>query len=98
MPVRPTRLTRTTQFELMVRDALAAGRLRYSRRLALLKAAQAMGIGRFEANLILAVEQHRVQPVSMDEPRRSWFPIVTWLSAGLIQTLIIAAAWWVVRA
>src|SRR2546423_13838886 len=45
-------------------SGLREGVLRYSHRLAMLKEAGARGIGRFEANLIIASVQHRLQVTS----------------------------------
>src|SRR5687768_11203335 len=72
--VRSVRSVRASQFESIVQNSLTTGPLRYSRRIALLKSAEALGLGRFEANLILAIEQNKLQPISLDTPSRSWFP------------------------
>jgi hypothetical protein len=50
------------QFGERVASCLEDGLLRYSRRVALLKEAERLGIKRFEANLIIAVAQHRHRP------------------------------------
>jgi hypothetical protein len=92
------RAARTSHFESIVKSALTSAPLRYSRRIALLKAGEALGLGRFEANLILAIEQNKLHPVSFDPPRRSWFPTAALLTAGVIQSGLIAAAWWVMSA
>jgi len=74
--------------------------LRYSRRLALLKMAEQMKIGRFEANLIIALIQHRLstgetgptaQEAATTPPRFGRFlPLATFL---LLQTAIIWGIW-----
>src|SRR4051812_48908230 len=47
-------------FAASVANAVEHSTLRYSRRLALLKEADQLGIERFEANLIIAMVQHRL--------------------------------------
>jgi hypothetical protein len=82
--------------------------LRYSRRLELLRDARRRGIGRFEANLIIAAAQHKLAARS---PQRvtGRFPKPARIDPGpcgfttallgfvAIQSLIVTAAWWVVR-
>ncbi len=91
------RSVRAVRFEGMIRTALSAGPLRYSQRLALLKAAEAMGLGRFEANLILAIEHNREHPVVLDTPKRNWLPVSSVLLFAGIQSALIAAIWWLVQ-
>jgi hypothetical protein len=50
------------QFADRVTSHLQGGLLRYSQRVALIKEAERLGIKRFEANLIIAVAQHRHRP------------------------------------
>jgi hypothetical protein len=75
--------------------------LRYSRRLALLRLAEKMNIGRFEANLMIALIQHRLNeemiPDSHNQeasPRPSAFarllPLITFL---VVQSAIIWGTW-----
>jgi hypothetical protein len=74
------------------------GVLPYSRRLGLLGTAQELGVGRFEANLIIAAVQHRTgaQPASGPAsatfrlPIRRALPLLTVL---LVQSLILAGLW-----
>lgn len=82
-----------------VRCRLDGPVLRYSQRLTLLKEAERRGIGRFEANLIIAkvlyqaglVQEYQFPP----EPRRAWLaPLTTFV---VLQTAILAGAWWVLR-
>lgn len=65
----------------------------------MLKEAQRMGIGRFDANLIIALVQHRraagrnPRPIN-DKPRSagsSWIPALC--AAALLQTLLLTTAW-----
>ena len=82
----------------MAREAMEKGPMRYSQRLAMLKAASAMGLGRFEANLILAIEQNRHKPRWIERPNRNWNGILTLVSVALLQSLILIGAWWIFRA
>lgn len=71
---------------------LQAGLVLYSDRLALLKEAQSLGIQRFEANLIIAVTEHRHRPTPTS-PRpapvkRRW--ILPTALALTFQSLILA--------
>src|SRR5207253_9035389 len=65
--ILPTSLP-ARRFESMVRQAMEKGPMRYSQRIAMLKTAAAMGLGRFEATLILAIEQNRRFPSSTEQP------------------------------
>lgn len=76
--------------------------LRYSRRQALLKQAGELGIGRFDANLIIAAVQHRMgseRPIANARPAAKF----NWSLAGivacvtLVQSLIVAGAVFVLR-
>jgi hypothetical protein len=72
--------------------------LRYSQRAHLLRHAQKLGIGRFEANLIVATVQHRRGGDvsgwdSGQEGNGWWLPVVLFLA---IQITITAGVWWVV--
>jgi hypothetical protein len=76
--------------------------LRYSNRLGLLREAERRGIGRFEANLVIAVVQHqqRQMPTARaraTEPaveRRPGWSLATCLGVILaVQSVIVAAAW-----
>lgn len=65
------------QFAERVASCLEDGLLRYSRRVALLKEAERLGIKRFEANLIIAFAQHRHRPTPVvrttsSAPRNGW--------------------------
>src|SRR4051812_4524231 len=83
------------KFEMMVREQTEKGPMRYSQRLTILKNAAAMGLGRFEANLILAIEQNRRFPTSIERPRRDWTFACALASFVMLQSLILSAAWWI---
>jgi hypothetical protein len=88
------------QFAALVAEALSEGVLRYSSRLLLIRRALAMGINRFQANLIIASVQHQWQarpaPRRAAAMRSAWrLPLVTPLTAVvLIEAAVVAAAWW----
>jgi hypothetical protein len=83
------------KFEVLVREAMQKGPMRYSQRLAMLKTAAALGLGRFEANLILAIEQNRQSPTNFEAPRRNWTFACAFASFLVLQSLIAGAAWWI---
>lgn len=83
------------KFEAEVRQEMQKGPMRYSRRLAMLKTAAAMGLGRFEANLILAIEQNRQVSTNIDSPARDWSFACAFASFLLLQALILVSAWWI---
>jgi hypothetical protein len=64
-----------SQFEQLVAAELAGEVLNYSRRLELLADAERLGIGRFEANLLIAEAQHRAGPVVETIPPSSRLPL-----------------------
>src|SRR5688572_25146010 len=74
VPILPAR--GAAAFAQLVADHLEGPALRYSRRIRLLREAQRRGIGRFEANLIIAAVQHRagesreVESVGSPQPWR----------------------------
>ncbi|HEV8379331.1 MAG TPA: hypothetical protein VGP99_10815 [Tepidisphaeraceae bacterium] len=86
------------RFEMMVREAMEKGPMRYSQRLAMLKTAAAMGLGRFEANLILAIEQNRQFPSNIEEPSRERGGFFTIVCVALVQSLIFLGALCIYRA
>ena len=68
--------------------------LRYSDRLALLKEAQRRGVGRFEANLVIARVLHQEgmgQTYEM-RPKSGWVGLA--LVVGLVQGAIGMGLWW----
>jgi hypothetical protein len=91
-PVDPS-----ADFAEWVRGQLEGPVLRYSARLRLIKEAERRGLGRFEANLIIAGALHRVgmeQEYEM-RPRGEWLaPVLTFL---ILQSALIVGAWWALR-
>jgi hypothetical protein len=82
-------------FARQVQRSLTGPVLRYSLRQQLLSDARKMGIGRFEANLIIATVQHRKEADGASlsvapTPRTAWLPSL--LFALLLQALVILAA------
>jgi hypothetical protein len=91
-------------FSSRVSAALTDGLLRYSARTDLLREAARMGIGRFEATLLIAAVQHAdgraLRPAARTpspRPVSSTTPLIA-LAALALQTVIAAAVWWVVHA
>jgi len=72
--------------------------LRYSARLALLQQGAAMGIGRFEANLIIAAVQHRAAATQRrPRPRKALRSLWVFAMAGaVIEAAVLLAAWLVI--
>ncbi|HWB54908.1 MAG TPA: hypothetical protein VG722_11970 [Tepidisphaeraceae bacterium] len=84
-------------FASLVATRVHAGVLRYSDRLSLLAAAEKMGIGRFDANLLIALAQHRCrQRIAAASPRRTerWRLIA---AALLTQGAILSVVYWLIR-
>ena len=77
-----------------VADRLARGGFTFSDRAALLAAAERLGIERFRANLIIADQQNRTPA----RPRRSGSLVPALASAIAVQSVIVAAAVWALRA
>ena len=73
--------------------------LRYSRRMELLRSARRLGIGRFEANLIIATVLHRRGDGAAAEESasagRGWGEAV--FVFVVIQSVIAGTAWWAVQ-
>jgi hypothetical protein len=90
--------SRARLFAEFAAGAISGNVLLYSKRKELLIVAKRLGIGRFEANLLIAATQHqsdRARPVTAEPPqRRSWAPA---LLVALTQAAIIAAIWWIVQ-
>ncbi|HSI34698.1 MAG: hypothetical protein ACAI43_18020 [Phycisphaerae bacterium] len=91
----------SAQFAHHVRASLAGPILRYEDRLKLLRQAEKLGVGRFEANLVIARvlnEQGMGQEVEWapDRGRRGWaLPIGAF---AVVQGLVLAGVWWLLRA
>jgi hypothetical protein len=94
----PARTPRTPieGFADLVTHEVRTGVLPYSNRLGLLDTAGRLGIGRFEANLIIASVQHRYMPIDQDsesddrKPSGKFFGLLVFL---LAQTTIVLLAW-----
>jgi len=82
----------------MVADHMTGRVLRYSARQALIHHATRLGIGRFEANLIIAAVQHRAggaaRPESDDEKANRLGSGVFFITAAIVQATILAGVWW----
>lgn len=81
-------------FAEQVAGELDGGMIRYSQRLSLLRAAADAGIGRFEANLIIAAIQHRSKdcPITDQSPRKyNWENAITFIA---VQLIILTGTWW----
>lgn len=79
----------------LVRERMDGPVLRYSQRTRLIREAEQRGIGRFEANLIIAAVQHQVGATRCDvEPgasRSSWIPVIVGFCAT--QCAIAIGVW-----
>jgi hypothetical protein len=71
--------------------------LRYSERLALLKEAGRRGIGRFEANLIIASVQHRLSGKAPGTEERKPFRFTGTVAFLVVQGLILLGVWMTLR-
>lgn len=83
-------------FAQLASEQLAGPVLSYSKRLGLLRAARRMGIGRFEANLIIAAIQHRTTGSSVGCHRpaaRTRFGAAPLLTFLVLQSLILVGLW-----
>lgn len=82
-------------FATYVASQFEAGMLRYSKRLAIIEVAESLGIGRFEANLVIAAVQHQLgrssSPPTRPVPARRWAAALL-LTIG-IQLVILLAVW-----
>jgi len=92
----PIEQSPTSAFADQVFESLEDGILPFSRRLALLGAAEEFGIGRFQANLIIAAVQHQHGAADGDEPRQRQLCLLPILVFLLVQSLILAGIWAVV--
>jgi hypothetical protein len=82
-----------------VRDRIDGPVLRYSHRTTLVREAEQRGIGRFEANLIIAAVQHEAGERRVTEPvsttSRSWIGAAVAVVAT--QGAIVLALWSLIR-
>jgi hypothetical protein len=89
---------RHAMFADMAASLIEGGVLRYSARLQLIAAAGCLGIGRFDANLIIAAVQHRARPLPAKRSgRRIWRPAHLVAAVLAVEcAAILAVAWlWV---
>jgi len=91
------RPTASGRFARRVAERLVCGLLPWTDRQILVAQAAAIGIGRFEANLLIAAVQHAVPARSIPAPAaeqssvtRRWATLTTFL---LLQSVIIAVVW-----
>ena len=88
-------------FAQLVRDRIDGSILRYSHRAQLIGEAEQRGIGRFEANLIIAAVQHEAgerrasEPVA--KPSRSWVWVGPLVAIVATQGAIVGALWALIR-
>ena len=86
------------QFARYVRENLRGRLLTGSQRSEMIREAESRGIGRFDANLIIAAVLHRAgMPQEIDEfesprPNRRW--VLPAMTFAILQSLIVAGAWW----
>ena len=88
--------TPADQFTAQIVGRIRNGVLTYSDRLELLKEAEELGIGRFDANLIIAAVQHRhwARGEAESPGVRRKIPILDVVGAFLVvQVLILFLAW-----
>ena len=82
-------------------EAMDGPILRYDERSRLLRRADDLGIGRFEANLLIASVQHRrrgeadtMADTRVDEPERRWGVWNVLAFAMAVEAAAIAVGWW----
>jgi hypothetical protein len=86
-----------TAFAQEVHEAMEGTELRYSKRQYLLKRADHYGIKRFDANLVIAMVQHRLGGLEQSPPettRRS--PVLIAAVFLAVQSIIVIAGWWLI--
>lgn len=98
---KPTEVDVSAEFADVVAASIDGPVLRYTQRQVLIRDAERRGIGRFEANLIIAAVLHRrgmgqeyeLPPVPGGV--LEWVaPVMTFVG---VQAAILAGAWWVLR-
>lgn len=86
-------------FDALVRERVSGPVLRYSVRQELLQCAECLGIGRFQASLVIATVQHErrhlLEPAT-PEPADGGI-VLPLVAAGILQAAILLGAWWVLR-
>ncbi len=80
-------------FSQLVAESLSDGILRYTHRTQLLRKAATMGIPRFEANLLIALEEHRAGKGWTPERERARRVFPVWVAVITIQVMILIAIW-----
>jgi hypothetical protein len=97
-PIVPLPAGAAQTFAALVRERMEGPVLRYSHRARLLRAAEQSGIGRFEANLIIAAVQHEAganRPATKTrDAGHAWMPTAL-VAVATTQSLIAIAVWWV---
>jgi hypothetical protein len=88
-----------TAFSQEVHDALLADELLFDERQKLIRRAEQLGIRPFDANLIIAMVQNRMQAGVSNSSRsqRTLSPIVLIITFCAMQSLILLGAWWVLH-
>jgi hypothetical protein len=97
-PVAEAPADPSAEFADYVRGRIDGPVLRYAARLALIKEAGRRGIGRFEANLVIASVLHRAgmsQEYELRPKSAGWAGAV--MTFAIVQAAVIAGAWWVLR-
>lgn len=89
----PMDISPATLFASRVENEVEGGLLRYSARLQLLKQAMAMGIERFEANLIIASVQNRHRAQIDDREPLPWSVPMALMMAILVEAGAVLAVW-----
>jgi len=94
-----SRTTRAAEiFADMVADRMIGPILTYAARQKLIREATRMGIGRFEANLIIAAVQYRTdraeRPETDNKYGREYGPLASVLTIAAVQATIVLGAWW----
>ena len=100
-PAKPTEAEVSAEFADRVAQTIDGPVLRYSQRQVLVRDAERRGIGRFEANLIIAAvlhqrglgQEYELPPV----PGGAWGWVAPVLTFVGVQSAILLGAWWVLR-
>ena len=85
------------RFAVLVRYSLIGPLMPYSTRQALLRKAGRMGIGRFQANLIIAMVQHEAGGSPLSGPDAPGGISWVWAVVGVVQVLIVVGAYLLLR-
>lgn len=98
----PPRAGSAATFAALVRERMDGPVLRYTHRTCLIRAAERHGIGRFEANLIIAAVQHEAgERLGAERVRSNSRTVPSWLSIALAalatQAAILFGFWSLIR-